>query len=170
MLDYRKWLLLLAFVIGFIVGYGTKKYYYSSKFLVGKWEQDPIVVICPSSRVNVYRVMDAIDWWKDKGYNINNYHYDIDNTICSKGRFIQGVIFIRDKKEIGENILAETSRFMMIFEIVSAEINFPDSNRYLPRLLEHELGHALGFGHVEEQGHIMHPILEMTGENFWIPE
>ena len=38
------------------------------------------------------------------------------------------------------------------------------------RLLEHELGHALGLGHVEEPGHMMHPIHSHGGEKFWIPD
>ena len=36
-------------------------------------------------------------------------------------------------------------------------------------LNEHELGHALGFAHIEEEGHIMHPIYGKMGKNFWIP-
>ena len=35
--------------------------------------------------------------------------------------------------------------------------------------LEHELGHALGLGHVEVEGHIMHPMYMQIGRNFWIP-
>lgn len=170
MLKYHKILLFFCFIIGFAIGFSAKRYYYDSRFVVAKWEEAPFIVICPNSKVDSHRVSIAIDWWTKRGYEIAGYHHDEDNVICSQGRFVEGIIFIRDKKYIKENVLAETARFMMAFDVVSAEINMPDSNRYLIRLLEHEIGHALGFGHVEEQGHIMHPILEMTGENFWIPE
>ncbi len=32
-------------------------------------------------------------------------------------------------------------------------------------LLAHELGHALGFGHLEERGHLMHPTIPDGGWN-----
>ena len=55
-------------------------------------------------------------------------------------------------------------------KMISAEIIIPNEQKYRPRLLEHELGHAFGMRHVEKQGHMMHPIHEQGGENFYIPD
>jgi hypothetical protein len=170
MLSFRKTLLLISFIVGFIIGFGLKVAYQSRNFVVAEWESEPFIVICPSSKVDGYRVSIAVEWWKNKGYPIAGYHFDEDGVICSQGRFVKGIIFIRDKGYIKPEIYAETARFSMAFEVISAEINMPNRNRFLSRLLEHEIGHALGFSHVEEEGHIMHPILERTGERFWIPD
>lgn len=170
MLSFKKALLLFAFVIGFFIGFGIKLLYYDNNFVVAQWKQDPFIVICPSSKVDAYRVSLAVQWWENKGYSIAGYHFDEDAVVCSQGRFVEGIIFIRDKRHIEPEIYAETSRFSVAFEVKSAEINLPNKNRFLSNLLEHELGHALGFSHVEAEGHIMNPILERTGEKFWIPD
>ena len=37
----------------------------------------------------------------------------------------------------------------------------------LDLLLEHELGHAFGYGHYDVKGHIMHSLYEQMGPMFW---
>ena len=54
--------------------------------------------------------------------------------------------------------------------MVSAQIILPNENKHMPRLLEHEFGHAFGMRHVDKIGHMMHPIHEYGGELFWIPD
>ena len=48
---YYIWWLLLSGVVGFALGIGIKTAWEESKFIIGEWEENPIVVICPDSEV-----------------------------------------------------------------------------------------------------------------------
>ena len=50
-----------------------------------------------------------------------------------------------------------------------AEIVYSPGSFELTLINEHELGHALGFTHIEIEGHIMYPIFEKMGKDFYIP-
>lgn len=141
-----------------------------SKFIVAEWDENPIIVVCPDSEITKYRVHQAVDWWEIRGHKVDYVHWDKNNQICSKGRWTTGIIFIRAEGELLPDTYAVTSRLAAATKMLSAEIIIPNENKYRPRLLEHELGHAFGMKHVEKVGHIMHPILEYGGEKFWIPD
>jgi len=167
---YYFWWLILSGVIGFTLGVAIKTAWEESKFIIGEWDENPIVVVCPDSKVSPYRVHQAVDWWGIRGYEVDYIHFDKQNKICSNGKWSQGIIFIRAEGELLPNTYAITSRLTIVNKMISAEIILPNEHRYLARLLEHELGHAFGMRHVESEGHIMHPLLEFGGEKFWIPD
>ncbi len=162
--------LIISFSLGIFLGLVTKTNFESKNFVLADWEEPPMVVICPDSHVSAYRVDRAIEWWGIRNKKIAGYHFDHDNKICSLGQFVEGIIFIRGHAMHDPNLYAKTARFTVGFKILSADIHLPNRRKDMPRLLEHEIGHALGFGHVEVLGHIMHPIHEMGGESFWIPD
>ena len=162
--------LVVAFSLGIFLGLVTKTKFESKNFVLAEWEEPPIVVVCPSSGVSSYRVNRAIEWWGIRNKKILDYHFDHDNKICGIGQFVEGVIFIRGQSMPDPSLYATTARFTVGFRILSADIHLPNKRKDMPRLLEHELGHALGFGHVDILGHIMHPVHEMGGESFWIPD
>jgi len=161
---------LLAGVVGFTLGMTLKIAWEESKFIIAEWDDNPIIVVCPDSQVTNYRVHKAVEWWGLRGYVVDYVHWDRDNQICSKGRWSEGIIFIRAEGELLPNTYAITSRLTILNKMMSAEIILPNEHKFKPRLLEHELGHAFGMSHVEKSGHIMHPLLEFGGEKFWIPD
>jgi hypothetical protein len=167
---YYKWWLLLSGLVGFVLGVSLKIAWEESSFILAEWEEDPILVVCPDSELSKHRVYSAVEWWAIRGYNIEYIHWDKDNKICSKGKWTQGIIFIRAEGELLPDTYAITSRLTILNEMVSAVIIIPNEQKHRPRLLEHELGHAFGMRHVEKVGHIMHPIHEQGGEKFWIPD
>ena len=60
---YYYWWLLLSGLVGFLLGGYFKVMWEESKFIIGEWDDDPIVVVCPDSEVTNYRVHQAVDWW-----------------------------------------------------------------------------------------------------------
>jgi hypothetical protein len=163
-------LICLAGFIGFAAGFCFRVAWEGNKFILAEWENDPVVVVCPDSQVTPYRVGLAIDWWGIRGHKFAYVHWDNKNQICSKGNFVHGMIFIRGEGELLPDTYAVTMRLSVAGKMQSAAIVLPNQHKYMPRLLEHELGHALGFTHVVRQGHMMHPIHEHGGEKFWIPD
>ena len=162
--------ILLAGLVGFGLAFFIRMNIESSKFVLAAWEKDPVLIICPDSHVTSYRVALAIEWWGIRGQDFAYYHFDEDNKICSKGLFITGVVFIRGEGELLPDTYAVTTRLAVAGKMKAVSITLPNENKYMPRLLEHELGHALGFTHIEEPGHMMHPIHEFGGEKFYIPD
>ena len=84
---------------------------------------------------------------------------------------IHGFIVLRKAGwfELGPETLASTRRLTSKLVIKSATITYRPGSQNLDLLNEHELGHALGYAHLEEEGHIMHPLYYKMGEGFWVP-
>ena len=163
-------LICLSGLIGFAVGFCFRVGWEENKFILAQWDDDPMIVVCPDSQITPYRVGLAVDWWGIRGYDFAYIHWDNDNQICSKGTFVPGMIFIRAEGKLLPDTYAMTTRLALAGKMKSASITLPNEHKYMPRLLEHELGHSLGFTHVEQQGHMMHPIHEHGGEKFYIPD
>tara|TARA_R100000808_G_C2099229_1_gene116897 strand:- start:247 stop:759 length:513 start_codon:yes stop_codon:yes gene_type:complete len=170
MLNKRTLAILISGIVGFALGFCFRIAIEGSSFVIAEWDEEPIVVVCPDSSLTPYRVGLAIEWWQIREYKISHFHFDQTNAICSKSRFMEGIIFIRSGGKIDPEFYATTARFTVGKKLLSADIHLPNDNNMMPRLLEHELGHALGLGHVEELGHMMHPIHSHGGEKFWIPD
>jgi hypothetical protein len=166
----KIYFLILSGVVGFALGFVIRYQVEGNKFVLAEWKEPPVVVICPDSQVTPFRVNQAIEWWGIRNFEIDYYHYDEGGHICDDGLFTQGIIFIRGQGYITKDLYAVTTRLAIKGEMKSASILLPNDNKHLPRLLEHELGHALGLTHVEKPGHMMHPIHEYGGEKFWIPD
>jgi len=162
--------IILSGVVGFILGFTLRYHVEGSKFILAEWEKPPVVVVCEDSQITPYRVAKAIEWWGIRGYDIEYYHFDNSGVLCNAGLFTTGIIFIRGEGTIDKGLYAVTTRLAFSGEMRSASILLPNQHKYMSRLLEHELGHALGLTHVEVLGHMMHPIHEQGGEKFWVPD
>ena len=84
---------------------------------------------------------------------------------------IHGFIVLRKAKwfELAPETLASTKRLTSGFIIKSATITYKPKSQNLDLLNEHELGHALGYAHIDEEGHIMHPLYYKMGDKFYVP-
>jgi hypothetical protein len=159
----------LSAMIGFALGISIRISIDANRFIVAEWSVDPVVVVCSDSSLTSYRVAKAIEWWGIREKHISYYHFDHENEICGKRVVPKGIILIRSSGVLPQHTYAVTTRFAKRDEMISAIITLPNQNNNMPRLLEHELGHALGMAHVDVVGHIMNPTHEYGGENFWIP-
>ena len=164
-------ILTLTFTISFFLGLIGKVIYEKSTIHPYEWEELPILVNCYGKGFNETKIIRAIDYWAVRGYNIGFYEHNPPKSVCDNKIWIYGMIIIRKAKpfQLDATTLASTRRYTAINKMKGAEIVYSPGSFELTLINEHELGHALGFTHIEIEGHIMYPIFEKMGKDFYIP-
>ncbi len=164
-------LLIVSFVVGFFLGLGIKIAYERNTFKPYEWDRAPIIANCYGPDFNEIQITKAIHYWTIRGHDIALYEHDPPSSICESESMIHGFIVLKKAKfmELEPETLASTKRKTSRLTIVSATITYRDGSQNLDLLNEHELGHALGYAHLEIDGHIMHPLYYKMGESFWVP-
>ena len=137
---------------------------------VGSWTNPPTVVICRDAPVKEEDVRKALSWWTARGHRFGSVIPDSIHYGCIFGSE-DGYITIRlvSDSAYNEEYLATTSmrHDNQTREMVSASIKLKGAVR--ERVLEHEVGHAPGFLHYNDPGHLMHRELERGGwDDRWI--
>ena len=171
MIAKRIPLLVASFIVGFLLGLGIKIAYESSSFQPYAWDRSPIIVNCYGDDFNELQMTKAIHYWTIRGHKIAFYEHNPPKSICESEEMIHGFIVLRkaDIWQMDSETLASTKKLTSRLIIRSATITYRPGSHNLDLLNEHELGHALGYSHVEVEGHIMHPLYHKMGEDFWIP-
>ena len=164
-------LLTLSLFGGFVVGTAFELVYEASTFHPVRWNKKPVLVNCYGEDLPVHRVKAAISFWKRYNFHFDRYVHRPLDKFCDMN-FAKGYIVI--KKDNGKYIqkndnrtLAATKRNYSAFIITSAEIHMKYGTHDLEKLLEHEIGHAIGMGHTDAKGHIMNPVLENMRLMYW---
>jgi len=128
------------------------------------WDIKPLVKVCPLAPVTKKEVEDAVAWWEKRGYAFDGVIYD---SVCYSN-VLPGHIIIDIHNQISHRYNPDNlgNTFTMYNnetnEIQAASIYLGEMRS---RVLVHELGHALGWGHIRKMGHIMHPDWEHGGWN-----
>ena len=164
-------LLLASFVFGFILGLGIKLTYEATAFKPYEWDRAPIIANCYGPDFSEIQMVRAIHYWTVRGHSIAFYEHNPPKSLCNSEEMIHGFIVLRKAKwwELAPETLASTRRLTSRFTVKSATISYRKGSQNLDLLNEHELGHALGFAHLEAEGHIMHPLYSKMGSKFWVP-
>lgn len=164
-------ILLVSLVLGFLLGLGIKIAYESSTFKPYEWKTQPIIANCYGDDFSELQMTRAIHFWTMRGESIGFYEHNPPDSICNSKEMIHGFIVLRKAKwwQIDGTTLASTRRMTTGFTMVAATITYKPGSQNLDLLNEHELGHALGYSHVEQEGHVMHPLYSRMGEGFWVP-
>ena len=162
--------LCLIFCIGFAGGIGIKIAYESSLSRPYSWGENdpPIVVNCYGEDFSQIQMIRAIDYWTIRGHNIGFYEHNPPSEICDNNH-LWGFIMLRKGGIDDEMTLALTTRRTSGTRIRSAVIQYSPGSQNLDLINEHELGHALGYSHVEIENHIMHPSYDKMGADFFVP-
>lgn len=136
--------------------------------LGGWWNQAPTVRLCTESGVRESRVRRALGVWERMGYQFGPVVVDDGSLICRHGGITGEIIIILPNHgaPIGKNIaLARTMKDTDTGEILRAQIFITPHGGEKLLVLEHEIGHALGWRHHMERYHLMNPSWPQIGHN-----
>jgi hypothetical protein len=133
---------------------------------VGTWFRTPTVIVCEYAPVTETQINSAVAFWKRLGYNFfsTQYKYDPLNKCLSDSPVGYIIIhLVSSDVKLEAKSLAQTSFFVdnNTSEIEWAVIYMRDDVR--ATVLEHELGHALGFLHYNKINHLMNEKWTMGG-------
>jgi len=127
------------------------------------WKTKPIIKMCDSTGVTIFRTQKAIKYWEMLGYEVGDAYmgYSIN---CMEPRY--GVIIITlPEGNIDDDHMAATKIYTekITGNIVKAKIFIYPKDATRARVIEHELGHAFGWMHHRQKYHIMHPNWHLGG-------
>ena len=125
---------------------------------VANWAYTPTIVVCEYAPITDVQIQSAIAFWKNLGHRffISQYNYDPHNKCNDPNpdRYIV-IHLVADGIEMETSSLAETRFFVNndTNKIEWAKIYMREDIR--ETVLEHELGHALGYLHYNKNKHLM---------------
>ena len=137
--------------------------------LSGFWHVPPDVKICSDVRVSMARVETALRFWTRLGYEFGKVYVDESWKLNPLGCLAEAgeIVFAVPPQDLsfqdpdGTTFMAITRTYRVepTSEIIAAAIYVQyEANYPLERIVEHELGHALGWLHHSSSYHIMHPL------------
>ena len=162
---------LFVFPLGLFVGSKITMCYEANTFKPWGWNDPPIIANCYGPELNILYIQSAVDFWKPYGEEVAFIVDEPMDEIC-KHKHLDGFILLKKAPHNyhgDDSTLASTTRRVVLFEMRSSVIRFNPGSYRLDNVFEHELGHAFGYGHIDHEGHIMHPHFEKMGPRFWIP-
>jgi hypothetical protein len=130
------------------------------------WYRVPTVYVCVGSILTETRVKKAMSAWKRLGYILNGPIMKSTIPECLVYDSSPGNILIgSNTARVPADNAAVTRTWYNKYtdEIVSAFIEIKPKWNTRERVVEHELGHALGWDHCNKRYHLMHSIHELGG-------
>jgi len=124
------------------------------------WGNTPQVKICEEEGISIARVQKALSWWERLGYSFGDPIIDSEARACrDKNILWNGIIFTLPHTgyDYKYYALTETYRDTDKDELIMARIYIREDAVTKERVLEHEIGHALGWQHYSQKYHMMHP-------------
>ena len=137
------------------------------------WDTPPNIRVCDSVDVSIQQVSRATEIWKSLGYEfgeVTKVKWELRQ--CQNAAFGDILIRLPTQSEILEGIAAEhlattkTYTYNPTGQVRGADIWFVSSEGSRTEwVLEHEIGHALGWMHCSINEHIMNPYSGRLGSN-----
>lgn len=125
---------------------------------VATWKRTPTVIVCANAPVKEAPVKKAVKFWEDLGHHFFTTQYNHDPLNKCRQSDPVGYIIIRlitQEIKLGEDSLAVTHFYVdndtrqVDWAIIYLKNDIRDT------VLEHEIGHALGYLHFNKINHLM---------------
>ena len=128
----------------------------------------PTIIVCEYAPISEVQIRSAVSFWKRLGYRFYNTQYKSDPLNKCQNDSPKGYIVIHlvtQGIKMEESSLAQTRFYMdnTTNQIEWAVIYMRSDVREI--VLEHEIGHALGFLHYNQIDHLMNEKWTMGGWN-----
>jgi hypothetical protein len=140
--------IIVTFIAAFIPNLGHASELESLKYAYWK-NHVPNVVICNNLQIDKEKVEKAISHWRERGEKLGNVMY----KKCNERPDFGEIAIYPDSGRIkgGEQGKAQTTRYKGTNSLAYARIWLND-NVWSVELIEHELGHGLGYNDIFEHG------------------
>ena len=158
--------ILSGIIVGGAAGLGIFYHHEVTNFRIAAWKYPPIVVDCTFGALDKERMDEAIKYWDDLNHKVGFVEMNPSSKVCMNNQ-IHGFIIIKNAELKWPTIGKTYREGSRIGIIESALIHLSIGEANLPRLLEHELGHAFGYSHLDIDGHIMNSNYDYSGYDFW---
>jgi hypothetical protein len=135
-----------------------------------EWRIEPTVIICQGAPVKLARVEQAVDFWRKLGYNIGEVIVSDEHDFsCMREIILVGEILITLVSQdfhMSEHLaVTRTWIHKDTNQILKAKIEIMSGWGDSERIMEHELGHAMGWRDYNQTGHLMHSEWARGGHN-----
>ena len=136
----------------------------------GVWNMTPSILLCHDGPVSVRRIERALQYWQKLDYSFGPIQHALPGSMdCITGTARDGTITIdipSQNFQFGTHLgQTKTWRWTATNEIFKARIEIIPAWGDSERILEHEIGHALGWMDMNSNGHIMHRAWASGGYN-----
>ncbi len=131
------------------------------------WDIEPSIKVCSSLKISESRVRLALKYWENLGYKFGRVVINDSSISCAGHPMFGELIITIPSQNFDYMHMAETRRTVErdTREVIYAEISILQSNVKKERVLEHEIGHALGWDHTFSRYHIMNDKWTSGGHN-----
>jgi hypothetical protein len=149
---------MLFFVLVFYTSYASD--HYNSDKILACIDFEPTIIICGRSLVSETRVRKAVGTWEKLGYSFADVLYKDDDDECIESEEYGVIVITKPNEDFDHKYLATTKRFAIKLDeqdyIIHSKIYISSKETKKERVLEHEIGHAIGWDHFNTKYHLMH--------------
>ena len=129
------------------------------------WMYNPDIKICGDSGAREFRVRQALGFWERLGYEFGSVEFQRE-CIGEPASGVITIALVTSDIQIGSHLaVTRTFSYTSTREILKSVIYVMPFNANRELLLEHEIGHALGWDHYSLSYHVMHPDYARIGHN-----